>query len=301
MKKRLTVTIGIPAHNEEKNIGKLLNSILAQKGDFYILEEVLVACDGCVDKTLEIVKKYSVDHSFIKSISDGLRLGKSGRLNQLYKISQSDVFIAFDGDVFCGDQNAIEEIAKYFVNEKVGLAGGRDMPCAPKKFFEKIVAAGDMLWYETRKSIDSGQTIHNHHGCVSAMAKSLYRQVEIPKDMAGDDDYLYFRAKELGFEFKFAQKAIVYYKAPDNLNDFLLQSSRFLFLKDKIAEHFGAWAYEEYKVPVCYKIKGILTVFLRDPIYLFLAAGLQVFLRLFKNKFKKTYNNDYWTTINSTK
>ena len=57
--KKLTVTIGIPAYNEEKNIGRLLKSLSNQKGDDFTLNEIVVLSDGSTDMTNEIVHSQS--------------------------------------------------------------------------------------------------------------------------------------------------------------------------------------------------------------------------------------------------
>ena len=51
MVKKQTVTIGIPAYNEEQNIGVLLSKLLAQKQIHYKLKEILIYLDGSIDHT----------------------------------------------------------------------------------------------------------------------------------------------------------------------------------------------------------------------------------------------------------
>jgi len=55
MKKLITVSIGIPAYNEEANIGKLLSSLIKQKEAGFIIKEIIVVSDQSTDKTDEIV------------------------------------------------------------------------------------------------------------------------------------------------------------------------------------------------------------------------------------------------------
>src|SRR5258708_26629353 len=126
MKNKISITIGIPAYNEEDNIGKLLDSIISQKGSRYNIEKIIVACDGCTDKTAEIVEKYIDKHNNIYLINDGLRLGQAGRLNEFYKINKSDIFITFDADTVLGHRYVVNEIAECFEDKNVGLVGGSD-------------------------------------------------------------------------------------------------------------------------------------------------------------------------------
>ena len=52
-----TVTIGIPSYNEAQNIGQLLESLLKQVSNSYILEKIIVCSDGSTDDTEQVVKK----------------------------------------------------------------------------------------------------------------------------------------------------------------------------------------------------------------------------------------------------
>jgi len=64
----MKITIGIPAYNEEKNIGNLLNDILNQKLEHNILEKILVISDNSTDKTDEIVSSFMKRYDNIQLI-----------------------------------------------------------------------------------------------------------------------------------------------------------------------------------------------------------------------------------------
>lgn len=55
--KKLTVTIGIPAYNEEQNIGHLLVNIFNQSTSIAILDEIIIVSDGSTDNTIKAIKK----------------------------------------------------------------------------------------------------------------------------------------------------------------------------------------------------------------------------------------------------
>mgnify|MGYP000995059476 CR=1 FL=1 len=99
MKNKLSLTIGITAFNEAKNIGNILRSIAEQNKKYYVLKALYVVNDGSTDETAKIVRREKATNSKIKFISDGKRLGKCMRLNQLYKMNASDVLITFDADI----------------------------------------------------------------------------------------------------------------------------------------------------------------------------------------------------------
>lgn len=109
---KMSVSIGIPAYNEESNIKYLLESILKQKPLSYYLKEIIVLSDGSTDKTEYIVKKMIHQYPVIKLINDGKRLGHTGRLNQLYKLNTSDILIQVDADVQLAHYLSIENMIK---------------------------------------------------------------------------------------------------------------------------------------------------------------------------------------------
>ncbi len=299
-----TITVGIPAHNEELNIEKLLNSIFRQKGDNYILEKVLVGLDGCTDNTKAVVKRYILKNHLRKQImiiDDGKRLGQEGRLNQFYKLNKSDIIATFDADTILGTKFVLKEITSCFESSPVGLVGGADTPAKPNNFVQKVASIWVDIWYETRADYNGGVSVNNHKGCASALSAKFAKKAHIPRGIVGNDDYLYFRAKQLGFTFKFAKKAIVYYTVPANLHDYFTQTTRFLLAKDSVAKYFGDWVYEEYKIPVSRKLLALVKVFIKNPFYFGCAVIFQVYLRIFKERFRDTYKGGFWITAQSTK
>lgn len=296
MKRKLTVTVGIPAYNEEANIGRLLESVLSQKRDNYKLEKIVVVQDGCMDNTGKIVKVYSKKYKFIKLAGDCKRIGKSKRLNYLYKSNKSDILVTFDGDITLTNNQVINELINKFKSPQVGLVGGFNLPNFPKNFFEKIVVTWINLWNEIRK--DLGNSVHNHLGCISASRREFTKQVIIPEGIVADDDFIYFKALTLGFEFRFAKKAIVYYSNVSNLKDFFNQHSRLLNGKLAVADYFGEWVKGLYKVSSLKKLKALFKTFLKNPFLMILAILLQLALR---NDTKKNKHRNLWKTALSSK
>jgi len=80
-----TLTIGIPAYNEEANIGLLLNDITLQKNRNYILKEIIVVSDGSTDSTVKKVEQASIQS--IKLIINKKRTGLANVQNPLQKLS----------------------------------------------------------------------------------------------------------------------------------------------------------------------------------------------------------------------
>jgi glycosyltransferase involved in cell wall biosynthesis len=101
-----TLTIGIPAYNEERNIHNLIRSIFRQTSNRFVLKQIIVVCDGCTDSTVDILSKVSKKSSRVILIERKIRAGKADALNVIYKKSQTDYLLTIDADVvFKGDEN----------------------------------------------------------------------------------------------------------------------------------------------------------------------------------------------------
>jgi len=53
------VTVGVPAYNEERNIGKLLSTLLQQRTYSVRIDEIIVVSSGSTDKTDTIVEEFA--------------------------------------------------------------------------------------------------------------------------------------------------------------------------------------------------------------------------------------------------
>ncbi len=115
------LSIIIPAHNEEKFIGKTLKSIFEQPyRDF----EVIVVCNGCKDNTAKVARKFNVrvlEFSF-SNVSKARNIGA--------KYANGERLVFLDADTMV-EKNTLEKIA----NSKRGLG-----TCLGKPDIKKFIA-----------------------------------------------------------------------------------------------------------------------------------------------------------------
>lgn len=301
MKKLKTVEIGISAYNEATTIYNLLHSLLRQNKKNFILSSITVACDGSTDKSASIVKKVSKKYPIIHLINDGKRLGKAQRLNYFYKHNVSDIFLALDADIILTNNMVISEIVNVFNTKNVEFVGGNALPLLPLGTFEKILYTWHLMWNDMKININNGINVHNHLGCISGVSKKFSQKLILPNYMISDDDFIFFSAIRLGYKFGFAKNAIVYYRAVNNFNDFILQHTRFLNCKKYIEDYFGNWVYPYYKVPKYRKLKTIIRFFIKTPLYTVAALSLQMVLRSSMTKYKIHHDKVGWDLALSTK
>jgi len=118
------VSILVPARNEEKNIGKCIQSLLAQD---YPSFEVLVLDDQSTDGTLAILRKIADSQPKLKVLAGRSTLqnksGKNWACGQLAQQAQGDLLLFTDADTFHQPQS-LREIVTALIGEQADLLTG---------------------------------------------------------------------------------------------------------------------------------------------------------------------------------
>lgn len=216
MKRPFTVTVGIPAHNEEANIWQLLQSIISQKGNF-ILEKIIVVCDGCTDNTETKTREVAG----VQILNDHKRKGKPVRINELFRIAQSDIIIIVDADIYLveGAFNAL--IRPFYDNSNIMLASGNLTPLPVKNFVGQMAFATIDLW-DIAMNMATNAEMYRCNGPLRAFRRPFYLQCAFPP-LSADDIYPYFVCKQnesptsLRSGFLFIQTALLFAPHPPPL------------------------------------------------------------------------------------
>ncbi|MDD2807154.1 MAG: glycosyltransferase [Patescibacteria group bacterium] len=301
MNKKLSVTIGIPAYNEEANIEQVLKSILTQKETFCEIKKIIVLSDGSSDKTNEIVVRMSHQNSKISLEVTNERKGKAYQLNKLYSLCDSNISLQFDADIVLFDDNVVDNMVYPFTtNNNITVISGNNIPLPGKTFIEKLTNGSDLLWQEVRLNYLDGRNIYNSSGCITAIRKSFLNSYKIPAGTVADQQYLYLSCVTSGGQFWVAKNAIVKYRSPSNLKDFFRQASRSLNEKKQIELMFSENIDHHYYIPRKIKYIAIIKRLLTSPIITSGAIMLQIILRFLPNQ-EAIPKNGLWTMIKSTK
>jgi glycosyltransferase involved in cell wall biosynthesis len=110
MKNKIHITIGIPAYNEEVSIKRVLDSLLRQKHEMFVLDEIIVVSDGSTDETDTIVMSYK--NQKIRLVKNKKRMGKNYSLNYLFKHVTSTLLVILDADVQISDTRLVSKLVK---------------------------------------------------------------------------------------------------------------------------------------------------------------------------------------------
>jgi cellulose synthase/poly-beta-1,6-N-acetylglucosamine synthase-like glycosyltransferase len=137
-----TVTILIPAHNEERVIGRLLKAMTELSYPKNKLE-VIVINDASSDRTGKLADEAAKQHPFIKALHRSRPQGGKGKaaaLNAAIKQSSGEIILCFDAD-YLPHKEIVKQLVAKFEDPKVGAVQGRPVVLnEPQNLVTRIIA-----------------------------------------------------------------------------------------------------------------------------------------------------------------
>src|SRR5260221_14535412 len=110
--KKITVSVGIPAYNEEANIKNLLTSLLIQKRENFTLREIIIISDCSSDNTDSEVKR--VKSKLVTLIRNPKRMGLAFGQNKIVKLFKGEILILLNADILISPTNFLDLLSKPF-------------------------------------------------------------------------------------------------------------------------------------------------------------------------------------------
>lgn len=200
----LTLTVIVPAHNEEAGLPETLNAILSQTMP---PDRVLVVDDGSHDRTSEIARSLGAE-VFRREESSG---SKSQAFNYGLLECDTDLILNVDGDTVICD-TYIERVKAQFADPKVAVAAGIVGVWNPKGAFQR----GRQIEYLVNQHLF--RPIQNFWASptVCSGAACMYRREPLaanggfPDDTVGEDMDYTWRAMLNGYKAVYVADAECY-------------------------------------------------------------------------------------------
>ncbi len=302
MNNKITITVGIPAYNEEQNIEGFLQSLFAQKLHTVVLKEVLVYSDASVDKTNEIVLKLAKIYPKIKLIQGKSNKGKYRRVNELFHRNKSDAIVILDADIALEKNDFLETLVHIFAVDKKALMVSANVKLVqPEGFIAKIIHASFTFGDLIRLSVPGYDVALNFHGAATAYRNSFAKTIHIPEAATDPHLYIYLCAKK-DHGFRYCMQANILQYAPSTIADVKQLMQRSIGKTDPVLESiFGKEIIQQvHFVPRKAKFIAIWKSFLLQPLYTPLALMLSFYLgRIAKPE--KIDKSPVWKINKSTK
>lgn len=307
-----TLTVVIPALNEEKNIRSIVDDVLGQElGASLYLDKVTVVSDCSTDGTNEIVLAHRRDDSRVELVVNPRTVGQAESINIGIRSTDSDYVVLLDGDIRLSGPDTLRKLLED-VRPGVGLVGGNPVPAPGRRnVAESVAECGDYAWNALKLRVRAGRNIYSAHGRVLALSRSLYRSAEVPRkpgsqqELIPADQFFYLACVDKGMAFELRSEARVLYKLPQSIRDYVRQSTRFTHSISNTTSLFDKSLVErECRFPFRAKAAALADTFLEKPLVTALWGLLQVYCRsnvwVRKHLLKKSVNAA-WEISQSTK
>jgi peptidoglycan-N-acetylglucosamine deacetylase len=221
-----TVTVLIPAHNEESVIVQTVTSVLAS--DLKDLR-IIVVNDGSADRTGELLDENFSRQPRVRIIHQVNR-GKAAALNLAMSLADTDIVVTIDADTEI-EPDAISKLVRHFSDPKVGAVAGNVKVGNRSRWLTRWQA----LEYITsqnmeKRAFDLLNCITVVPGALGAWRKKAIEAAGgITADTVAEDADLTIAIRRLGWRISYDEEAIAWTEAPETAGQLIRQRFRWTF------------------------------------------------------------------------
>jgi cellulose synthase/poly-beta-1,6-N-acetylglucosamine synthase-like glycosyltransferase len=225
-----TVSILIPARNEEAVVGTLLKRTteLTYPKDKL---QIIVIDDASTDQTGRVADEFSKMNDDIQVVHRS-RLeggkGKSDALNEGLKHASGEILLCFDADYY-PQRDIVEKLVAYFIDPEVGAVQGRvTVLNESASLVSRLVALERIGGYRVDQvARDDLRLVPQYGGTVGGFRRGLLESLGgwDPNVLAEDTD-LTFRVVLAGYRVRYVNEAECYEEAVEGWRAYWRQRSR---------------------------------------------------------------------------
>ncbi len=297
--KKPTVTIGIPAYNEEGNVAILVKSLLNQKQNEFYLKQIIVNSDGSTDRTVPLIQEIEKKNKKVKLVVNKENKGVAIRQNEIIKMTKSDILVLLNADILPMAKDTIGNLVIPLTNGVADMVCPQAIPLKGTNFFEKVLYASVMFKNDFFETYNNGSNIFTCRGAARAFNKKMYKTLNFTQSL-DEDAFSYLTCISHGLRYAFVRNSGIYYKLPSNLADHENQSMRFFGPKTKLNKVFGAKIVKDsYKIPFSQLFRPYFKFLIRYPFYLSLYTMMSVYMKLKSVNYDSS--KDSWSAARSSK
>ena len=219
--KAVSVSIGIPAHNEQSTIGPQLRRVLSLTAPpgFRVVEVVLVA-SGCTDRTVEIAHRFQSNHPRLRVIDETERRGLANALNALFEQKLGDILVVANADTIIPD-DLLTRLLPPLRDPNVGAVVGIAWPINRADTFWGYVAR---LFYSLNYQPEFLRV--DFEGCCALRHSALN---PIPECFVDNETWVDRAVRVKGYRIVAAENCYTFTKAPETIREFVAQRRRYIY------------------------------------------------------------------------
>ncbi len=283
-----TVSILIPAHNEDKVIDKLLQQMTQLTYPKSKLEIIMID-DASTDKTGIIADEYSKYTNFIKVLHRDKKVGGKGKasaLNDGIKMSKGEILLVFDAD-YLPQGEIVEKLVSAFSDPKVGAVQGRPVVLnEPENLLTRMIALERISGFRVdEQARDDLGLVPQFGGTVGGFRHSLLDAIGgFDESMLTEDTDLTFSVYLAGYKVRYIGEAECYEEAVDTWKAYWKQRHRWARGHMQVCFKHSFNVLKSKKLNLKEKIDGLLLLHIYFvPILTLLSLVLGIPLILFSD------------------
>ncbi len=221
-----SVTVLIPAHNEESVIVQTVTSVLLS--DLKDLR-IIVVNDGSTDRTRELLDT-NFSHDARVRIIHQVNRGKAAALNVAMSHADSEIVVTIDADTEI-EPDAISKLLRHFSDPQLGAVAGNVKVGNRSRWLTRWQA----LEYITsqnmeKRAFDLLNCITVVPGALGAWRKKAIEAAGgITADTVAEDADLTIAIRRLGWRIGYDEEAIAWTEAPETAGQLIRQRFRWTF------------------------------------------------------------------------
>jgi len=257
-----TVSILIPARDEEQVIGRLLQRMteLTYPNDKL---QIITINDASSDSTGRIADEYAHRYAFIEVLHRGFGNGGKGKaaaMNSGFERSTGEIVLCFDADYY-PQRDIVEKLVKEFVDPAVGAVQGRPVVLnEAQNVVTRLVTLERIGGYRVdQEARDNLGLIPQFGGTVGGFRRSVLEKLGgFDESMLTEDTDLTFQVYLAGFKVRYVGDAECYEEAVDNWKAYWRQRHRWARGHMQVCFKHALNVLRSKKLNIKKKIDGLL-------------------------------------------
>jgi cellulose synthase/poly-beta-1,6-N-acetylglucosamine synthase-like glycosyltransferase len=236
-----TFSIIVPVKNEEKVIGRLLDTLsnLNYPKD---KKEIIIIEDGSTDRTFDICTKYAKEHQTrMKILHKPFSNGKPSALNYGIKCAEGEIVGMFDADSVPASDTLLN-VCKYFEDSEVAAVQGRTLSInSDENMLTKFISYEEAVWCEAYLQGKDvlNLFVHLKGSCQFIRHDVLEKINRFDENMLSEDMEMSARLTEKGYKIRYASDVRSWQESPADFKRLFKQRTRWYRGTMEVAFKYG--------------------------------------------------------------
>jgi len=226
-----SITVGIPAYNEEQNIFNLLQSL---DGQHSLISEVIISDDSS-DGTPGLVSDFARRSSLkIKLFHHDVRRGAAAAWNEIFQQATGDIIVLYDADTIPHPSCTGQLAARISGNTALCASNSQPIQAAGIGGRASVFISN---WLRSVRL--AGLSQYTVMGRGLAIDSTAAKKIQVP-EMIAIDLYLHCMVLEMGLDVIYNDDAVVYFRPAGSMHDMASQVVRAVNGHNQIKGHMDS-------------------------------------------------------------